>query len=224
MSRVFSWYEQAMRLFKASPVAWCVLGATTLASDLVLQLVPGIGVAASKVIVPVIECGMLLGAAAVDHGQRLEIGYAIAAFRAPPPALTAIVGSALVIFVAEALAGFAFAGINFLSPEAAKSDVEPSALVGIFAIGMVTSLPMLFVPFAALFERASVRHAFVTSFRGFALNTAPLLLFGALALVLTLLGLMTYGVGLVIVFPLLSAASYAAWKDIYAAEELTHSE
>src|SRR5438093_9732413 len=68
MSRAFAWYEQAMRLFKISPVAWCVLGAATLVSDLMLQLVPWIGIAASKVIVPVIECGMLLGAAAVDHG------------------------------------------------------------------------------------------------------------------------------------------------------------
>ena len=184
-----------------------------------LQLVPWIGIAASKVIVPVIECGMLLGAAAVDHGETLEMSYAVAAFRAPPAALTAIVGSALIIFGAEALAGFALAGINFLSPEATHADLQPSALVGIFAIGMVTSLPMLFVPFVALFESASVGRAFVASFRGFALNTAPLLLFGALALALTLLGLMTYGVGLVIVFPLLSAASYAAWKDIYADEE-----
>ena len=73
----------------------------------------------------------------------------------------------------------------------------------------------MFVPFAALFERASFIQAFTTSARGFALNIAPLLIFGALALVLVLIGLLSFGFGLIAIFPLLSAASYAAWKDVY---------
>jgi uncharacterized membrane protein len=58
--------------------------------------------------------------------------------------------------------------------------------------------------------------AFSTSLQGFALNVAPLLLFGALSLLLTLVGLLTFWVGLIAVFPLLAAASYCGWKDIYA--------
>jgi hypothetical protein len=34
--------------------------------------------------------------------------------------------------------------------------------------------------------------------------------------VLVALGLLLFGVGLIAVYPLLSAASYAAWKDIFA--------
>jgi uncharacterized membrane protein len=48
------------------------------------------------------------------------------------------------------------------------------------------------------------------------LNVPALLIFGALALVLVLIGLLSYGFGLIAIFPLLSAASYAAWKDVYA--------
>ena len=44
----------------------------------------------------------------------------------------------------------------------------------------------------------------------------PLLVFGALALVLVLIGLLSFGFGLIAVFPLLTAASYAAWKDVYS--------
>ena len=51
--------------------------------------------------------------------------------------------------------------------------------------------------------------------RGFALNIAPLLLFGLLSLVLIFVGLLTFWIGLIAVLPLLAAASYAAWKDIY---------
>jgi len=72
------------------------------------------------------------------------------------------------------------------------------------------------VPFAALLDDASFARAFSESARGFALNVLPLLVFGVLALVLVLIGLLSFGVGLIAVFPLLTAASYAAWKDVYS--------
>jgi hypothetical protein len=213
--RAFAWFEDAMRLFKRAPVNWCVLGFITLATELSLQLVPGIGVAASKVIVPVVECGMLIGCAAVDRGAPLEIRYAVAVFGASPAALAAITVSALMIFGVEALAGYALAGVNLLVP-AEETALTASTLITVFAIGTAVSLPVMFVPFAALFENAPFGRAFVVSARGFALNVAPLVLFGALALALILIGLLSLGIGLIAVFPLLSAASYAAWKDVYA--------
>ena len=205
-----------MRLFKRAPLVWCALGLITVASELILNFVPGIGVAAAKVIVPVIECGMLLGVAAVDRREPLRVRVAFAVFGAPPAALAAIIVSALVIFGVEAWTAYDVAGINLLENSDGGPSISIGALSTIFAAGALVSLPMMFVPFAALFERASFTQAFVTSARGFALNMPALLIFGALALVLVLIGLLSYGFGLIAVFPLLSAASYAAWKDVYA--------
>ena len=205
-----------MRLFKRAPLVWCALGLITVASELILNFVPGIGVAAAKVIVPVIECGMLVGVAAVDRREPLRVRVAFAVFGAPPPALAAIIVSALVIFGVEAWTAYDVAGINLLENSDGGPSMSIGALSTIFAAGALVSLPMMFVPFAALFERASFTQAFVTSARGFALNMPALLIFGALALVLVLIGLLSYGFGLIAVFPLLSAASYAAWKDVYA--------
>jgi len=42
------------------------------------------------------------------------------------------------------------------------------------------------------------------------------LLFGALSLVLVFLGFATFGIGLLLVLPWVTAASYAAWKDVFA--------
>jgi uncharacterized membrane protein len=218
IARVFAWYETAMRMFKRAPVNWCVLGFITVAAELGFQLLPGLGVALAKVIVPVIECGMLLGAAAVDRGTPLEIREAIAAFSARPAAIAAIVISALLIFAAEAVAAYAIAGISLLDATGDEPTLTASELTTVFAVGTVVSLPLLFVPCAALFEDASFTRAFATSWRGFALNIAPLLVFGALALVLVLIGLLSFGFGLVAVFPLLSIATYAAWRDIYGVE------
>ncbi|HEX9276839.1 MAG TPA: hypothetical protein VGA51_10655 [Casimicrobiaceae bacterium] len=209
-----AWFEAAMRMFKRAPMLWCVLGFITLAGKIALELIPGIGRAASEVIVPVIECGLLIGAAELDRGRPLAIGHAFAAFRAPPRALAAIVVSALLVSAAETVTAYALAGVNLLAD---PTDVRltTGVLVAVISAATFASLPLVFVPFAALFEQARFVEAFAASLRGFALNIAPLLLFGLLSLVLTLVGLLLFWIGLVAVLPLLAAASYAAWKDIY---------
>jgi hypothetical protein len=215
VGRVFAWYEEAMRLFKRAPLAWCVLGFITVAAELVLNFVPAVGVALAKVMVPVIECGMLFGVVAVDAGKPLRARMAFAAFGARPAALAAIVVSALLIFGVEAWTAYSISGINLLTNDSGASSLTIGALAGIFAAGSVASLPLTFVPFAALFEHASFGQAFASSARGFALNIAALVIFGALALVLVLIGLLSFGFGLIAVFPLVTAASYAAWKDVF---------
>jgi len=215
LTRAFAWYETAMRIFKRAPFRWCVLGSITLGSELVLDRVPGIGVAAAMVIVPVVECGMLLGAAAVDRGAPLQIRYATAAFKAPVPALAAIVLSALLVSTVESLVAYALIGVNFLVDPPDDPRITLLALLEVAGVTMLASLPFVFVPLSALLEHTGFRRAFATSARAFSLNLAPLLLFGLLSLGLLLVGFLTYGVALVAVFPLVAAASYAAWRDIY---------
>jgi hypothetical protein len=214
--RAFAWYEDAMRLFKLAPVTWCALGLITLAADLGLQLLPGVGMSVSKIVVPLVECGMLIGAAALDRSQPLSLRYVYAAFSARPAAIAAIVVSALAVFAAEALTIYFVSGANLLTGDSAIDDLSAAAIFGSVAIGALASLPLAFVPLAALFSEASFADAFASSMRGFALNVAPLLIFAALAVLLVVLGLLLMGVGLIAVYPLLSAATYAAWKDIYA--------
>lgn len=210
----FRWFETAMRMFKSAPLAWCALGAITLMSELALELVPGVGPAAARVIVPVVECGMLLGAAAIDRGARIEMRFALAAFGARPAALAAIVLSALVVTAVETTLAYALAGVNLL---AGSNDEQLTTTVRVVLTGAeaLASLPVLFVPFAVLLENRGFAPAFAISLRGFALNVAPLVLFAALSLALIVIGALAFYVGLIAVFPLLTAASYAAWKDIY---------
>ena len=206
-----------MRLFKRAPLMWCVLGFIVIAAELLLQLIPGIGAAIAKVVVPVIECGLLIGAVAVDRGAPLSVRVALAPFGARPAALAAIVVSALLIFAVEALAAYQIAGVNLLESGSDEPMLGMMTLTIIFLAGTVVSLPLMFVPFAALFDQASFTRAFISSIRAFTLNVLPLLIFGALSLLLVIIGLLCFGFGLIVVIPLVSAASYAAWKDIYGA-------
>ena len=72
------------------------------------------------------------------------------------------------------------------------------------------------MPFHVLLEDAGFGDAFAASWQAFALNTGPLLVYAAAVdRCCSASGCVTMGVALVVVLPLWTAASYAAWKDIF---------
>jgi uncharacterized membrane protein len=158
---------------------------------------------------------MLYAAAAVDRGATPSLRHAIAAFGTPAPAIAAVVLAGALTFAAEALAAWWIADANLLARDTATDALSMPQVAGIYAIGILASLPLTFVPFHALFERVGIATAFAASWDGFVRNTAPLLVYAAASLVLLGFGLATMGIGLVIVLPLWAASSYAAWKDIF---------
>lgn len=213
--RAFEWFQSAMRLFKRAPWRWCALGAITLVIKLLFEFTPSIGRAAAEVIVPVIECGLIIGAAQLERGGRLELGCAWAAFRAPPAALAAIVVSSLIVSAVEFSFAYALAGVNLLA-DPDDPRITAGVALAVIGAGALASLPFVFVPPAALFQGAGFVGSFGASLRGFTRNVMPLLVFGLISLGLAVVGLLTFWIGLVAVFPLLAAANYAAWKDIYS--------
>ena len=211
----FSWYEDAMRLFKFAPLAFIGLALVTIATELVLKAAGGALALSGEIVTPLVACGLVYAAAAADRRQAPSMRLALHVFRAGGSVMATIVGASLVTFAAQALAGWWIADVNLLLPEGAMQLSLP-AVLGVYAIGTLAALPVTFVPFLALFERAPFRAAFVASSIAFAQNTVPLLIYGAVSLVLLCFGLLTAGLGLALVLPLWTAATYAAWKDVYA--------
>ena len=209
-----AWYQDALRLVKRAPAMWGALAFLTLATEIALELVPEVGPMLGKIVVPLVACGMLYAAAAADRGEAPALRHAVAAFRASAPAIVAVVAAGLLTFAAEAFAAWWVADANLLAP-AAGAELAPAAVVGIYAIGILASLPVAFVPFHVLLEDVGPGPAFRASWTAFVLNTGPLLVYSAASLVLLGVGIATMGIGLVIVLPLWAASSYAAWKDVF---------
>ena len=210
-----AWYEDAMRLFKRAPATWAALAVITIVAEFVLQAVPGLGALLSQAVTPLVACGLIYAAAAADSGASPSLRHAVKAFRAPAGAVFAVIASALLTFAAEVFAAWWVAGTNLLAGVGAATSLSVPALTGIYAIGILASLPIMFVPFHALLEKVPPGAAFAASWNAFALNTLPLLVYAAASLVLLGFGLATMGLGLVLALPLWAASSYAAWKDIF---------
>jgi len=210
-----AWYEDAMRLFKRAPVTWVGLAVVTVITELVLRSIPRIGSLVSQLVTPLVACGLAYAAAAADRGSAPSLRAATLAFRAPAHAIAAIVASALVAFVAEAFAAWWIADVNLLDAAGIATELSPAAVAGILALGILASLPVMFVVFHVLFEEVRPAPAFIASWNAFVLNTLPLLVYSAASMILLGFGLATYGFGLALALPLWAASSYAAWKDIF---------
>jgi uncharacterized membrane protein len=208
----FAWYEEAMRLWKRAPAMWAALAATTLVAEFALDALPGAGAVLAPLVAPLVASGMLVAAMAVDRGARPKMSHAVVAFTAPAGAIAAIVAASALTFGAEALAAWWIADVNLLEPDA---DLSAATIIGTYTVGVLASLPLTFIPFHVLLERVGAAAAFGASFRAFALNAMPLLVYGAVSLLLLAFGLLTLAIGFVIALPLWAASSYAAWKDVF---------
>lgn len=203
-----------MRLWKRGPAVFTVLALAMLACNLALNLVPVVGVALAQLLLPLLECGLLYASLAADREEPPRLRHLIGVAAAPPHALAAVVAASLVIFATESIVAQTF-GINLLAPADDAETMSAGVLIVTYAAGIVASLPVMFVPFVALFDGEGFRSAFAQSTAAFGRNPGALLLFGALSFVLLMLGVATSGVGLLLALPWSAAASYAAWKDIF---------
>ena len=161
--QALAWYAEAMRLWKRGPAMFAILAFVTLALTILLEPVPVAGFVASNLIAPLVGAGMLYGSLAADRGDRPRLRHAIAAFSASPAAQFAVIVSGLVAFAAEAWAAWRLADINLFLPGATASDIPLHVIAAIYAAGILASLPMTFVPFAALFDGNRMRDAFAAS-------------------------------------------------------------
>ena len=214
-----AWFGEAMRIWKRGPTTFAVLAFVTLFATIAFETIPIAGFVASNVIAPVLATAMLFASLAADRGDQPRLRHLIAPFAAPTGAQVIVIVAGLVPFAAEALSAWQLADMNLLLPARNADDVPMRVVMGIYAAGIVTSLPLTFVPFAALFDGCDLRAAFATSVRAFTRNVPALALYAGISFALLLVGLATMGVALVLVLPWLAAASYAAWKDIFALGE-----
>ena len=214
MSRALAWYAEAMRLWKVGPVTLSLLGVLAILSQFALELWPEFGALVSKIVVPLIACGMLYGARAAAGGAMPRLMHAFEAFGAPAGAIAAVLVSSALTFAAEWIAADALAGVNLLRPGDAQPELDAGTVLAIYAVGILVSLPMSLVPLAALFGGAGFGASFAISAAAFVRHPGAFLLYGAIAFALLAVGLLSMGIGLVIALPLIACATYAAWRDL----------
>lgn len=187
-------------------------------------------------VAPVLATGLYAISRTLERGQRANLATAVDAWRPRDGRLVgfglllALAGTGWVLTSAALITSFAdepvrnpadFMRVVVLREESALFETW-LALGGVLAAPMfassVIAIPLL------LDRRIGVLAAVLTSWRAVLANPAPLAIWAALIMLLTLAGMATLMIGLVVVAPWLGHASWHAYRDLVDPSRLPEAD
>ncbi|MES9943706.1 MAG: BPSS1780 family membrane protein [Candidatus Thiodiazotropha sp.] len=222
----FKWITRGWWHFKQAPLTWIAIIVVWFVLTFVLSMVPILGALIVNVLTPVLLAGLMIGCYEQDQGDDISVSHLFAGF-ANNAGQGILVGVFYLIFMILFVVGFAlfmFGSIGSLATQ--QADPEAMAMMffsSTFVIGLLIA-SLLFIPIvmAYLFAPALVAlndmsawEAMKASFMGCMKNILPFFLYSLAAIGLMIVGVIPFGLGLLIVSPILIAAIYAAYRDIY---------
>ena len=231
----FRWIASGWSLFVQSPLIWIVNIVILYIMIFAVQLIPFLGGIIANVFWPVFSGGLMMGAHAQRTGRPLEVGDLFAGFKdkAGPlmtvGALYAVAWIVLMVFagiLAVTILGASGAiGALLSGNQAALMGMVGGAGFGLVFVGLLAfvgfiliGLAFWFAPALVVLHDMSPSLAIRTSFFAGIKNIVPIIIFVLIAMVLVPIGFIALIVGLLVVLPLLFAASYAAYRDIFLGE------
>lgn len=226
------WIQGGWRLFARAPGIWIGALVVFLVINIVLAFVPFIGGLITTLLGPVLMGGFMLGARKLDHGEDFQLGDLFAGFSANTGHLIAIgglylLGSILLALIAMALVigpmisaagGLDPNSLQTQSPEALFATMAPAISLTVLVI-LALMIPLImaywFAPALAMLDGLGPIAAMKLSFVGCVKNVLPFLIYGLIALVLIVVGMIPFLLGLLVVSPLLIASLYVSYREIF---------
>lgn len=227
----WSWLANGFDHFRKNPGAWIVVVIAWTVVSLGLSLVPVLGGLAVSLLAPLFTAGVMIGCQAQDEGNDFQVNHLIAGFSKNPGQLLIIglvylaASFVIVVFMVAIVGGTMFLSVD---TEALRTG-DPAAMQGIFEnweviiIGGLLGL-LLFIPTMMLYWFAPALvalhdipglQAMGMSFRGCLKNILPFLVYGIIAVFLTILAVIPVFLGLLVVVPMIIASIYTAYRDIF---------
>ena len=220
------WIVNGFNLFKANPAMWIILLVIYLAIMIPISMLPVIGSVVSTLLAPVFAAGMMWGCQALIKNQDLEINHLFEGFKRNTSQLIAIGGIYMVslLFVAVIVvlaldkdtAELLVQGKD-LSPEQADAMLMP------IMIALLLIMPVLmaywFAPVLAGLHNLSAVEAMKLSFSACLKNMLPFLLYGLIFMVLLIVAIIPFGLGLLVVAPMMMTSLYSSYADVFGIEQ-----
>ncbi|TXH68292.1 MAG: hypothetical protein E6Q83_14480 [Thiothrix sp.] len=221
----WNWITQGWTLMKPDLGIWILMLLSVAAFHILLSFVPFIGGVATTLLSPVFAGGMLMALRTADQGQAVAYSSLFAGFStkfAPLLGLGAL--NLLMWLIIVAIMGVLFwAFFMIYGADTAAFDMQTSfsttaisiaMLLGLIAFVAISMLLWFATPLVALHD-VPVFKAMGMSMQACLRNIVPLLVYSLVAIGLIFLGALPFGLGLLIVFPLLLAAFYKSYQQIF---------
>lgn len=222
-----AWIGQGWWYFRGSPGGWILAMVVWFVLSAASGLIPVIGGIAMTLVGPVLMAGFMLGCKEQEEGGLFNVSHLFAGFshNAGQLMLVGVLYMGMLVLLGAVFgAGMIFSlgsGIGVEDPQAVEMVKEGPGLgfillmVLLFVLSIMVMMTYIFAPPLVAIENLNALEAMKLSFKGCLMNLLPLLLFTIAALLLMFIGVLPLGLGLLVVIPMLTASSYAAYRDIY---------
>lgn len=225
------WLGSAWRNhFTNNPAAWIFGFLVFFIVSMVIQFIPILGILISPLLSPVFTAGFMIGAKEQDEGNDFTIGHIFSGFKQNTGQLMMIgvfyfIAMIVVGVIAAALMGGSFAMLGMMTGDPASSEAmmsDPAGIMLPFLLMMLVFIPIMmaywFAPALVALDGISAFNAMKLSFSGCMKNMLPLLLYGIVSLLLAFVAALPFGLGLLLLFPVLVASMYTGYRDIFHPE------
>lgn len=225
-ANAWSWTVRGFELFKANPAMWIILFVLYLAIMVPISLVPVIGSVVSTLLAPIFAAGLMWGCKAVTLNQDLEINHLFAGFKQNTAQLIAVGGLymvSLLIIAVFVVLSLDKETIDVLMKRETVSPEQASAMMLPLLIAMLFLLPVLmaywFAPVLVGLNNLTATEAMKLSFSACLQNILPFFVYGFIFILLLIVALIPFGLGLLIVVPVMMTSLYASYVDVFSVAE-----
>ena len=222
--RGWAWIAEGFELFRRQPGAWIALILVAALIFIALALVPLLGSLAAMVLAPVFAGGFVLAAREEDQGRGVELGHLFAGFRAHFGTLASVGLIYLGVTVAIALVVGLLTGAGVWTLVVSGADPASVAGAGVtvllaFLVMLALLLPVFmalwFAPALVMFHEHAAAEAMKASFVACLRNIVPVLLYSVIVFLLSMLASIPFGLGWLVLGPVLAASLYTGYRDIF---------
>jgi uncharacterized membrane protein len=220
----WDWLSRGWDIFRKAAGTWIGMVLVLAVIFIVAHLIPFIGAVAMQILWPVFVGGLMLASRTIDEGGEAQFSQLFAGFQHRTGTLVVLgvvwlVLSFLIVAIVVGITGvqvFALMGAGG-SPDQFLAVALTALLAFLLILALMLPLVMAtwFAPALIVFHDMGVGAAMKASFVGCLKNVLPFLLYGVLALIAGVIASIPFGLGWLVLLPVLTASVYTSYRDIY---------
>lgn len=221
--RSVEWLKRGWAAFLKAPGIWIAVTLIAGVIMIVLAMIPMLGQLAANFLGIVFVAGLLLGCKALAEGGELRVDHLFAGFKEHLNGLLVLGVLYVVGLAAIGLVTFAIGGGAAMSGAMMGHMAGAGMAFGGFVLALLVALALMvplamavwFAPALVVFRGIAPLEAMKSSFGACLKNLVPFLIYGVILFVLGFVAAIPFGLGLLVLVPVVVGAQYAAYVDIF---------
>ena len=219
------WLADGWKLFMKAPLVWAIQAFVFFVIIAALGVLPLLGWAAAPIALPVLVAGMLSGAQMLDGGGVLRVKHLFDGIRNHAGNLLLVggfhlLGALLAALIAAAIGGSAVLTGMIVGSAPGAGVAAGGVMLGVLVFTVLWVLLMMalwFAPALVMLHDVAPLDAMLLSARACFHNLLAFIVLAALLYVSTWVAMIPFGLGMLVLIPVIAGALYAAWKETFAA-------